>query len=237
MTDVQHPDSTVTAHSPDSGFKLSQDALAAATVVGVLIYCVANAIITWAEDLERRHHRAQLLAAYRKRHKWKKSDLPHLRSLGVNQAAQSRMERLTGTGRPVTKRPQPLDQLVLEKFEALQLLFDPEATPTERRQALKFWPWWPHHVEALYRGEHARAKELGVRNPSIEAEILVGRALGISAPKVHAISGEIRRMRKEDPESANFPPMTLAEFDRWMETGQREFPKSTPKLESCIPDP
>ena len=228
MTDAQRLDST------DAVPKLSHEALETAIKLGILIYCFAQAVISWAHELERQHHRAQLLVAYRRRHAWKKSDILHLRSLGVNQTAQRRMEQLTGTGRPVVKRPQPLDLTILKKANAVQTLFDPKAKPTERRQALKFSPWWPHHVEALYRGEHVRARSEGIPNPSVEAEILVGHALGISAAKVHVICGDIRCMRKEDPESANFPAMTVGEFDQWMETGVCEFPDCAPKIKGCL---
>ena len=48
-------------------------------------------------------------------------------------------------------------------------------------------------------------------------------ALRISQGKLHAICGEIRAMRRDDAESANFPPMVLAEYEEWMEYG--ELPK------------
>jgi hypothetical protein len=208
----------------DGRLRLSHDVLTRVVAVGLVIYCLGQTFVSWAEGLERRHHRAQLLAAYRRRHAWKKSDIPHLKSLGVNEAAQRRMERLTGRGRPVVKPLQPLDIAIVEKVSSFQPLFDPEASPAKRRQAFKLWPWWRHHVEALYRGEHTRTKEQGIRSPSLEAEISIGRTLGISAAAVHAICGEIRSMRKEDPESANFPAMTLAEYEQWMETGMRLWP-------------
>ena len=41
----------------------------------------------------------------------------------------------------------------------------------------------------------------------------------MSAPSVHSICGEIRRMRKKGEEkTANFPPMTLAACQTRMET-------------------
>lgn len=61
-------------------------------------------------------------------------------------------------------------------------------------------------------GEHELARKQGIRSASTEAEWLVGRELGISGSQVHAICGEIRQMQSVDPESANFPEMTLAEF-------------------------
>jgi hypothetical protein len=189
-----------------------------AAIVLLAVFSARHSIEAWAADLELQYHRRQLLAAYRRRHVWKKSDIPHLLSLGVNSAAQRRMERLGGRGRPVVKAPRPLDAEVIDKLTAFQSLTDPNARPHERRQAFKQWPWWSHYVEALYRGEHARAKERGAKGASIEAEIAVGRALGISAATVHSICGDIRRKRKEDPESANFRAMTLTEYESWMES-------------------
>jgi hypothetical protein len=184
-------------------------------VVGVFIL----AFVRWAEDAGRRYHRGQLLAAYRRRHAWKKSDISHLKSLGVNKAAQSRMERLVGTGRPVVKPHRPLDELIMSKVSAFNALVDKAASVEERRKAFKIWPWWPHYVEALYRGEHSIAKERGIKSPSTEAEFLVGAALGVSSATVHSICGEIRSMRKDDEDSANFPTMTLTEYNNLIEKG------------------
>jgi hypothetical protein len=187
-------------------------------IVVVALFSAYQSLEAWAENLERQHRRSQLLAAYRRRHAWKKSDIPHLRSLDVNSAAQHRMKRLVGRGRPVVKPHRPLDAVIINKVEAFQALADPNASPDKRRRAFKQWPWWSHYVEALYRGEHALAKDRGAKGASTEAEIVVGRALGISAATVHSICGEIRRKRKEDSESANFPAMTLAEYEGWMES-------------------
>ena len=199
---------------------LSHDVLTGLVVVGLVALSIGKTLVTWAQNVERRHHRAQLLDAYRRRKAWKKSDIPRLESLGVNAAARRRMERLAGRGRPVVRPHQPLDVAVVTKFNALRSLFDPEASPEERRQALKLWPWWPHYVEALYRGEYAIAKQRGAKGASVETELTVGKALGISSAAVHSLCGGIRRMRKDDAESANFPAMTLAEFETWMRTGK-----------------
>jgi hypothetical protein len=186
----------------------------------VLVASFKHSLVSWAENLERRHHRAQLLAAYRRRRAWKKSDVPHLKSLGANGAAQRRMERLAGRGRPVVRPHQPLDVAIVMKLGAFQSLVDPDVSPDRRRQAVKEWPWWQHYVEALYRGEHALAKARGTKSASIEAEESVGSALGISSATVHRICGEIGRMRKADEGSADFPAMTLVEYETWMETGK-----------------
>ncbi|AXK79546.1 hypothetical protein DW352_02835 [Pseudolabrys taiwanensis] len=201
-----------------SGQHLEPDALKLG-VGAVLVLCAAFAwqsIVAWADDQERRFHRRQLRDAYRRRHDWKKADLPHLRALGVNSAAEKRMQRLSGRGRPVVKQPRALHEEILGKLGTISPLVSGDASPGERLKAVKQWPWWPHHVEALYRGEYARAKAQGLRGPSTEAEVYVAEALGISAAQVHAICGEIRRMRREDPESANFPPMRMAEYQSWM---------------------
>src|SRR5436309_1007999 len=63
-------------------------------VIGLMMYQIYQSLEAWAENQERRHNRAQLLAAYRRRRDWKKSDIPHLKSLGVNEVAQRRMESL-----------------------------------------------------------------------------------------------------------------------------------------------
>jgi len=199
---------------------LSPDALTGLVVIGLLMLSIAKTLVTWAQNAERRHSRAQLLDAYRRRHAWKKSDIPRLESLGVNVAARRRMERLAGRGRPVVRPHQPLDVAIVTKLNAFRSLVDPEASPDERRQALRLWPWWPHYVEALYRGEYAIAKQRGTKGASVETELAVGKALAISAAAVHSLCGRIRRMRKDDEESANFPAMTLAELETWMQTGK-----------------
>jgi len=191
-------------------------------IVAALILLAAHfqkSIVAWLERLEQQHYRGQRLAAYRHRHAWKKSDIPHLESLRVNQAARNRMERLEGRGRPVVKPHRPLDDTIIGTLSALQSLFDTAASPSQRRQAVKLWPWWNHYVEALYRGEHELAKSRGLKSPSTEAELAVGTALGMSPASVHGVCGKIRKMRAEDAESANFPRLTLAEYEEWMRTG------------------
>lgn len=189
---------------------------------GAVIGILAIAICQLMESAERRYNRGQLLAAYRRRREWKKSDLTRLQSLGVNKAAQSRMARLLGTGRPVVKPHLPMGELVVSKFNAFALLVDSSASVEDRKRAFREWPWWPHYVEALYRGEHEIAVSQDLKGPSNEAEIAVGNELGISAASVHQICGEIRRMRKEDEGSANFPSMTLNEYRRLMVRGFNE---------------
>jgi hypothetical protein len=174
-----------------------------------------------AEEADLQNRRAERLAAYQRRHSWKKSDIPHLNTLGINKAALRRMERLTGRGRPVVKPHKALALAVATKIHDLGPLVNLLSPPDKRRRAFKLWPWYQHYVEALYRGEHALAKKKGIAGPSDYAEREVGRALGISAATVHAISGKIRLMRKEWDGSADFPSMTLDQYDKWMKTGER----------------
>lgn len=49
----------------------------------------------------------------------------------------------------------------------------------------------------------------------------VAGALRMSQGKVHAVCGEVRALRRGDADAANFPSMTLGEFEKWMERGKR----------------
>jgi hypothetical protein len=109
--------------------------------------------------------------------------------------------------------------VIVTKFESARSLLEPDHHPSERRRAIKKWPWFDHYVEAMYRGEQSLARSRGDVGPSLHAEMVIGQALGISASKVHSICGEIRRRRKEDNDSANFPPMRIEEFELWMTDG------------------
>lgn len=171
-------------------------------------------------NMEVQGRRAQLLAAYKTRHRWKKSDLAHLKTLGVNAAARARMARVEGRGRPVVKPYQPPLLSLLRGVEAVQPLFSPSARERERRQALRKWPWWEHHVEALYRGEHELAEREHRPAPADYAERRVANALGLSQSTVHTICGNIRAIRLDWEGRANFPPMLLLEFGHWMRTGE-----------------
>jgi hypothetical protein len=113
--------------------------------------------------------------------------------------------RTTGWQRTAGREAIPASRVaIVTKLSAFQSFVDPDVSPDKRRRAFKTWPWWQHYVEALYRGEHALAKDRGTRSASIEAEESVGRTLGISASTVHTICGGIRRMRKADEGSAKF---------------------------------
>jgi hypothetical protein len=123
----------------------------------------------------------------------------------------------------VVQSHRPLEQVIISKLGEFALLVGPDGSPEERRRAFKGCPWWHHFVESYYRGELELARREGIKSPSNEAEIRVGTALGISPASVHSICTEVRGMRKEDELSANFPPMTLADHENWMENGSALF--------------
>jgi hypothetical protein len=208
------------------GTNFAKVALEGLVVVAFLVGAPL-ALRQWAEETERKareaHLRGERLAAYRARHRWKGSDVRPLLSIGVNETAQHRIATLKGKGRPVVRPHRPLDDLLHDKLTNWLKLVRDNATPNERRRSFKVWPWWKHRVEALYRGELERARANRVKGPHDHAERAVAAALGISQGTVHKICGEIRAMRREDAESANFRPMVLAEYEEWMERG--ELPK------------
>jgi len=169
-----------------------------------------------ARKAEQDHLRGERLAAYRARHRWKAGDVRPLLSIEVNEIAQRRMAALKGRGRPVVRPHRPLGSVLHEKLTTWPCLFREDATPDERRRAFKTWPWWKHHVEALYRGELELARAKRIAGAHDHAERAVASALRMSQGKVHAICGEIRALRREDAKAADFPPMELAEYESWM---------------------
>jgi hypothetical protein len=197
--------------------------LPAALLLGAAYSAFCRWVAEAARKAEADHLRGERLAAYRVRHKWKASDLRPLLSIGVSEVAQHRMARLKGKGRPVVKSHRPLGNLLCDNLTNWSLLFRDDVTPAERRRSFKAWPWWKHHVEALYRGELERARSNRARGAHDLAERVVAEALRMSQGLVHAICREIRAMRREDAESANFPAMLVSEFEEWMEHG--ELPK------------
>ena len=223
MTDRVFPPSVNLVHEWPGAESLKEllEKLAPIAVLAGMAYL---AFRDWTEESEHKaqaaHLRAERLAAYKVRHRWKAGDVRPLLSIGVNGAAQRRMAVLKGRGRPVVKPHRPLEDLLYDKLTNWMIPFRDDATPNERRRSFKVWPWWKHHVEALYRGELERARAKRNKGPHDCAERAVAAALRMSPGTVHAICGEIRAMRREDAESANFPPMALSEYEEWMEHGK-----------------
>jgi hypothetical protein len=209
---------------PPPGAAFTKGALEALVPLVLLAGAVYLALSRWTEEAERKaqqsYLRAERLAAYRTRHRWKASDVRPLLSLGVNEAARRRMTALKGKGRPVVKPHCPLEDWLSDKLTSWSALFRADATPNERRRAFKVSPWWKHNVEALYRGELERARANRISGPHDHAERAVANALRVSQGTIHAICGEIRAIRRRDSEAADFPTMSLNEFEEWMELGE-----------------
>ncbi len=219
MTQLQvHEEPTLSSESIKSGFEHFMEGFEQFMEgVQTLLTRLAQAY----EQAERNYHRAELLTAYRQRTSWKKSDIPRLSTLGINAVARRRMERVTGTGRPVVKSHEDLASVIVRKISSVQALFASQAsTSADRRKAFRLSPWWAHCVESMYRGEHALAKACRIADASGQAESAVAHALRISPSSVHYFCGTIRRLRREDPDAANFPAITVAEFEAWMSKGQ-----------------
>lgn len=178
----------------------------------------AQVVMREKEKVERENRRAQLLEAYRTRTRWKKSDIKSLASLNVNEAAKKRIARLSGTGRPVVKPHEQFWERLARNVIATRVLFSKSGTPQERRKAFWEWPWHEYYIEALYRGEHARAKAQKRRDAARFAEAEIADALGISSSKVHKICGEIRNIAEKEE---RLSPATITQFDTWMRTGER----------------
>lgn len=201
------------------GSAFTENMTAVVVLLAVVALALRNTLVAAVDQAERRYIRGEKLAAYRRRASWKKSDISNLKTLDLNPVAQRRMARLSGTGRPVVAPHRPLELAIVEKLQSIQPLFDQTFTAADRKRAIKHWPYWEHHVEALYRGECDLARKRKIKGPATHAEELVATELGLSAPAVHAICGRIRLKRKERDGAANFPAMTLTEYKEWMETG------------------
>lgn len=188
-------------------------------VAGIAVIVLYRWVKKTAQTAEAKHLRAERLAAYRVRHRWKTSDIRPLLTIGVSAPAQRRMAALQGTGRPVVQAHRPLEDVLCDRITSWNNLLREDATPTERRSSFRTWPLRKHQIEALYRGELDRARASGMKGPHDYAERVVANAVRMSQGMVHMICGEIRAKRREDADAANFPPMVVAEYGNWMEHG------------------
>lgn len=179
------------------------------TISELLARWLAPTLERWDAELLR----AQRLAALRLRHLWKLSDRKRLEALGITLTPRQ-LQRLSGTGRPSVRDLRSPVIPFLRSIAAVQVLFQPGSSRQQRIKALKQCHWWPHHVEALYRGERTEN-----RFKSDQAEQAVGRELGISPAVVRKLCQRIRQERRRWDGAANFPSMTLKEFRAWMNSG------------------
>jgi hypothetical protein len=188
--------------------------------VAIFFVSIALWIFATFHEMERKHLRSERLAALKRRRCWKKSDVRYLETLGLRAAALKRMQRLTGRGRPVVTPHRPLSVFLDDKLSFLGHLFGPNSTAVQRRQGLKHAPWFPHIVESLYRAEHEISRRQHIQQPSADAEMRVGRELGISPATVHSLCVRVRQERRRSNVAADFPLLTLIEYETWMRTGE-----------------
>jgi hypothetical protein len=166
------------------------------------------------------HDRRARLTVYRRRQRWRKADVPHLLKLGI---PAGRIERIMDgnkrRGRGVVQRYQSFDEMVTGMAERFNVLLSPDTEPYARLAALKQTPLWPDVVEALYRGEHAAAKERHERSPSTHAEQVVAACLGIADSSVHKICVGVRKERKQGNPSECDTLFRVTEFEAWKRDG------------------
>jgi hypothetical protein len=205
------------------------DLLAAAKGVGELVVSIAAAVENFVQMLrnawhkaERAHHREALLQAYQRRHDWRKADVPKLRALGVNRAAQKRIAAIeckSGRGRGVVKRYRPLDDFLLDGAMGYVAMLSPDTKPKERLTLLKKSKVWPYVVFALHRHQYGQTKQAGTPSPAEEAEHVVGEFTGISAAQVRKLCLKAKRSASAH---GGFFWKTLAResFEHWKATGE-----------------
>ncbi len=190
-----------------------------ALILGFALVAVfmAETIITAFEKAEANHLRSKRKKAFGLRHRWRSSDVPRLRLLGINPH-----QILPGKGRPVVELYTPLHKQIPRVLDELAPLFLEESSAAERRKAFRAWPWWEYRVEALFRGEYQIAKLRRLPAPAENSEQKVADALRISPATVHSICVKARKSQKERDESG-LPAMTLTEYEEWMATGKTEW--------------
>jgi hypothetical protein len=120
-------------------------------------------------------------------------------------------------GQPIT--PSTIDRTCRDVAETIVALFSPTTLPRERMRLLRRTEWWPHVVEALYRGEYAASKTAAVKSPAEAAERSAAACLGISESLVHKLCECVRRARKRHDAEPEWEPLTVAEFETWKQHG------------------
>lgn len=203
-------------------FELSDDQVTALGLVFILVALVDQIRKAW-EAAQRAHRRRALLEAYRRRHHWRKADVPRLLELNVGRPAMMRVNRIMDSkcpGRGVVRSYRPLDEACLLWVERICIFFDPTTSPKERLWLLKQTVIWPHVVEALYRGERAAAKVGCRKSPSASAEEIVADHLGISQALVHKLCIAARQEQSRNEVSGLWPALCLTDFDVWAQHGR-----------------
>jgi hypothetical protein len=185
----------------------------------IILFVLAYITESW-ESWQEAHNRQARLTAYRRRTRWRKADLPRLVELGI---PRHRIERIIGAnrcrGRGVVPHHQTLDAAMTEMAAQFGILLSSETPPHARLATLKQTPLWPEIVEALYRGEHAAAKERRERSASTLAEELVARCLGLSDSSVRKVCVAVRKARRLETKPSEPGCLTVSEFEGWMRSG------------------
>lgn len=203
------------------------DSSALAIIVGLAIIMIATRIQDWLEELPAAHRRGARLQACRRRHQWRKADVPKLRDLGVRKPAEARLRRIesaSGRGRGVIGKYQPPDVVLISLIENLNALFSSTTAPHMRLALLKKTPWWAAAVEALYRGEHAVFRDAGQKSPSETAEQTVACRLGVSSATVRKLCTTVRQARGDA--TPDCPALSLSDFDLWQRQGDALWPET-----------
>ena len=172
---------------------------------------------------EERDQRAAKLRAYKLRHRWNGGDEKRLRAVGADGPALQRLRRVKAVrprGRPTVEFFLPLYQRLAMTMKIIEEFYDPNTPPHERRKILKRTKWWPYFVEAVYRGELARAQSEGRPSASFFAEEKAGRALGIAPDTVRKVAGQVRKERAAGAPPSGFPSMTVEDYQAWERTAQ-----------------
>jgi hypothetical protein len=204
-----------------------------------IVQDVIVAAKNWCDTVERERREELKRRALSLKPQWRKADVPRLLRLGIGgEPTDGRYMAmlLEGEGprggRGVVPEPKTIAEEVVEWIRLGQELFDPAAPPDRRCALYKETRWWPHLIEAAYRGElrKARVSLRGVRmnerygaTASEIAEESVADAVPntistISAATVHALCQRARDERgSEEPE---YPEMTAAELKELIEKGR-----------------
>lgn len=166
-----------------------------------------------AEDRDRIAAKTEALAI---RHRWKASDRRNLETLGIKANPK-------GRGVALVKKYETPTTKILNKAFAIQRLYALETLPGERLRILRQeTPWFNVFAEALYRGEHRIACELGESAPSVKAYGRAADCLMMTADLLRKICQLVRNDRRALGAPAE-PVLYVSDFEIWKKTGS--FPK------------
>jgi hypothetical protein len=211
------------ARSPDSCQPEDPNASTPSWLCLALVLLLFFIVSQWG-DWQTSHQKRARRTAYRRRHQWRKADVPRLLKLGV---PMERIQRITDDnnkrrGRGVVQSYQSLDEVVTLRAEQFNVLLAADTPPHSRLSTLKQTPFWRYIVEALYRGEHTAAKEIRQKSASSHAEQVVAGCLGISDSQVRKICVGVRKERKRENRPAYADSeflLRVNEFEAWQRTG------------------